>query len=578
MKTKWLYLILFIFSFIISVFLNFNKINVPYLGSLYKSVWVDVIYSENKDLSLINIDNYEINRLKIDNNHYLYKPKTTGRVKSVNILNKNKIKQVIIYIDKKIQFDSFNNIDNTKNLLDKTIIIILSFFYNFNLYLFSYLFLFLFLYNFKVKINTKLYFWIFIILAFLLRLAQLNYIPFWDDEIYTLMVSAPYSPISALFNDPGNPPLYFILFKIYRLIFHNPIFYRFSSVIVGIIFCFVFYFYIKKLQGKTAALTGLFFCTFAVALIYYSQEIRCYMLLMLLAILCSYYLFNFKKYPYLISSVAIMHLHFFGMFYVFSNFIFGLFYFKNKKKINFIKTNIVAGILFAPCLIYKIITLPPTFNTWIDKPMLLHYIQTIKAFCGHIIIALLFSILMVYIFKKAKLKKKVFIGYNAFLIIFLTLIVAIFSYLVKPIFVTRYFYIIYPCYLALCTTISKNIILNIIIFILFISKGYLIHQNLFCNHNLYLEFIYHTLDNSKTNYVIMTDTTQGYREFVKNNIKPIYIKINTGIKVIDPLKYGVEKGSVCYVLNLYLEDNTYNEAKNIELYKTPLGVFAKVEY
>ena len=434
------------------------------------------------------------------------------------------------------------------------------------------------MHNFKGKINGNFCFWILTIIAFLLRLSELNYIPFWDDEIYTIRVTAPYSPLSAIFNDPGNPPLYFILFKIYRLIFQNPLFYRFSSVITGVCFCIVFYFYIKNLLGKNKAILALFFSSFSIALIYYSQEIRCYMLLMLFGVLCSFYLLKYKKIPYLISSTLIMHLHFFGMFYVFSNFIFGLFYFRKNKKIDFIKTNILAGILFLPCLIYKVMTLPPEFNTWIERPILSHYLQTINAFTGHIIIALIFVILLIYTYKKALPRKRIFINYNVFLMIFLTITVAIFSYYVKPIFVTRYFYIIYPCYLALCTTFTKNIILNIIIFIFFISKGQLIYQNLFCNHNLYLNFINHTLDKTKTNYVFMTDTVQGYKEYLKNDIKPIYVQINTGITEVNPKKYGVLENSNCYVLNLYLEDSVYNEAKNIELYKTPLGVFTKIEY
>ena len=124
MKIKSLiYLILFIFSFILSAYLNYDKINVKYFGGIYKSVWVDVIYNENQDLKLIKIDNSNFNTLKIDNNHYLYKTDRFKKVKQVNVLNPQKIKQIAIYVDKKIQFDF--DIDNSKNILDRFSIIIL---------------------------------------------------------------------------------------------------------------------------------------------------------------------------------------------------------------------------------------------------------------------------------------------------------------------------------------------------------------------------------------------------------------------------------------------------------------------
>ncbi len=575
---KIIFLILFILSFILSLAFNYSKIDVPIFGGLYKSVWVDVIYKENKDLKLININNYSLNVLKIDENHYLYKPLNYKKIKEINISNSEKIKQIIVYVDKKVQYDNFNNIDNSKNILDRTAIIILSFFYNFELYLFSYLFLFLFLYNFKGKINAKICFWIFIALSFILRLAQLNNVPFWDDEIYVLRVTENYSPLSALFNDPGNPPLYFILFKIYRTIVQNPLFYRLLGVVPGSIFSYIFYFYLKRFIGKAPAFAGLFFATFNMALIFFSQELRCYMLLMLLAVILSYYLFNYKRYPYLISAVAILHLHFYGIFYLFCNFLFGIFYLKKKKRIDFIIVNMVAVFLFLPCLIYKIITLPEYFNSWISITPMVHYIQIIGTFCSNILILIIFAGILSFTYKKTGKRKKIFIRYNLFLIISMLITVSIFTFTVKPILTCRYFYIVYPCYLALCATFTRKIILNIVIFLFLISRAVLIQQNVFCNHNLYIDFIKHDIDKTKENYVFMTDTVEYYREFLFDNIKPIYVMINTGINKVNPLKYGVKKDSNCYVLNLYMEDEVFDEAKNIELYKSPLGVFTKLEY
>ena len=51
-------------------------------------------------------------------------------------------------------------------------------------------------------------------------------------------------------------------------------------------------------------------------------------------------------------------------------------------------------------------------------------------------------------------KEKLFIGYNFVAIFFVILASAIFSYTIKPIFVYRYFYVVYPAFLALVTYLA----------------------------------------------------------------------------------------------------------------------------
>ena len=207
-----------------------------------------------------------------------------------------------------------------------------------------------------------------------------------------------------------------------------------------------------------------------------------------------------------------------------------------------------------------------------------NYIHTIKTFCGYSIIFLIFLVVLLFVYKKSSKRKKLFISYNFAAILFVFIFAVVFSYLVKPIFMYRYFYIVYPSYIALCAVLSREIKMNIIIFLFFIAQGILGYQNLYCNHNLYLDFIKNDLDKKKANYIFYTDTIEGYREFLINNTKPIYVQINTGLNTIDPLKYGAQKPCICYVLNLHLDEKTFSEAKEIQLYKTPLGIFSHIEY
>ena len=354
--------------------------------------------------------------------------------------------------------------------MDKITISFLSFFYNFKLFIFSYIFLFLFIAKRTIKLNHRCVFWLILILALVLRCSQINSIPFWDDEMYVLVHCAKTAPLLDLFNDPGNPPLYFVLFKIYSLIVQNPEFYRFSSVILGIIFNICFYFYIKHFLGKNKALIGMFIPTISIVMIYFSQEIRCYMLLMILAVLNSIFLFKFdkNKIKYAILSILLLYTHFYGAFFVLYNFIFGLTLFKKGKKIkNFILSNIIAILSFLPILIYKKTSLTSNFNSWIKIPNFYDYQSAISVFSGSILFFIVFVIACIYLYKNLNKKKdKLFLKYNVFAIFAIFIMAIIFSYLIKPIFCYRYFYVVFPCYLAaVCFLISFDFKRKIISFV-----------------------------------------------------------------------------------------------------------------
>ena len=209
----------------------------------------------------------------------------------------------------------------------------------------------------------------------------------------------------------------------------------------------------------------------------------------------------------------------------------------------------------------------------------------ISIFSEKIFVFLLFILLGIYVYLKTKKKMhKLFINYNFFAIVFLILISLTFSHLIKPILYYRYFYVVFPCYLSLIVLFVgykfKNkfgLFLNVLFFVLFLISSRISYQNLFCNHSLYLDFVKNDLDKTKTNYIFMTDTVKDYKEFKIDNVNQIYLPVNSGITVFEIEKYDIRRPAVLYVLNLYLSDETYKIAKKIELFKTTLGVFCKVE-
>lgn len=586
-KKALIFLILTIVSFFISLFFNFNKINIPYYGALYKEVQTDIIFK--KEPPKVFYDGKEVKTfVKVDENHYLFKPYQPVSVKKIEFANHKNIEKLIVYNgNKAIFFDDIENeinINNNKSIFDKTVLIILSCFVDAKMYFISYVFLFLFLYNFQFQNkNIKIVVASMLFLSLILRLLQLNSVPFWDDEIYILTHSNKWI---ETFQDPGNPPLYFIFFKIYKIFVQNPNFYKFSSVILGVLFNYCFYIYIKQFLGKKTGLIALFLATINMALIYFSQEIRCYMLLMLLAVINSYFLFKFNnktKFNYLISAIAILNTHFFGVFFVFYNFIFGLSIFKNKAKIkNFVLMNIVAALVFLPILIYKKVSIISDFNSWIPLPIKESYLSTINILFGSLLVMFLLLVVVFAMYFKAAKKEKLFIKYNCFAILFVMFCAALFSYLIKPIYHFRYFYVVFPCALMLVSLVfnylsRKRFGLILIFFLFFVLNYKFIPFSLFCNHNLYIDFIHHDIDKTKNNYVFATDTVEGYKDFMIDGAKMIYVPVNKGIDILDSEKYNIKGPAVIYTLNLYLDDNYLKIAKNVELYATPLGTICKIE-
>ncbi len=590
---KYIILILFFLSIFLCFIFNIKRINVPYFDGIYKNVSIDLTLKEDKVPEVLFNDINSNKILKIDKCHYLISQVNHFKVNKIAVNNIENVEKIILYNGNDISFPEIQkeiNTDNTKDIISCFSIFLLSLFYNPWFYILSYIFLMLYLSEYGCKCRFLPL--IILSFAFVLRISSLNSIPFWDDEIYSIVVTDKFSPVSSLFNDPGNPPFYFILFKFWRILFENENFFRFSSVILGLLFNFAFFIYLKKNVSRKCAITGLFLVSINIILIYFSQEIRCYILLMMLSVLSSIFLFNFKKKNqifYFISTIALLYTHFYGAFLFLYNFIFGMFYLSKKRIKSFLILNALSALLYLPLIIYKRQSLASDFNSWLKAPLSGDFHLVFNTFSGSIMVFGLFVLGTVFIYcflKKRKLK--IFLKYNFFAIIFVFFASIIFSYLIKPVFLYRYFYIVYPMYLAVISLFASldfktkyNILLSFMIIFIFGLNSRLNKQNLFCNHNLYFKFIQNDLDLKNNNIIYMSDTVKGYKKFEdflnKNNAKIIYLPVNKGIEDINPLE-DFKAPFVAYILNLYLKDEAIKHADKIELYKTHLGVFLKGTY
>ena len=593
---------LILFSiFILSLFFSFQtnktKINLPYFGRLYKDVSLDIIF-ENKKPKVYFDDKIINSKIKITDKHFQFKDLNCGLIKKIKI--EGGYEKAMVFIGNDVVFlnqEKEISIDNSKKPYVAFGIGFLALFYNFHLFILPWIFFFLLVKNYLPKkqfLSQKKALFLIILLSLFLRCVQLNNIPFWDDEIYVLAHCAKGAGLIELFNDPGNPPLYFALFKLFHLFVQKEAFLRLSSVLLGVILNILFYFYLKFWLGEKKALFGAFFASISLVLIYFSQEIRCYCLFMVLALALSLLLFKFNskknKFLYLITSISLLYTHFYGAFFVLYNFIFGSILFskpkKRKKLRTFLILNLISFLSYVPLILYKKMALVNSFNSWIKKPTFLDLAQTLDIFsrpCGICFSVFVFLVIFSYAKEKNK-KEKLFIRYNFHIIFFVIFLALCFSFLIKPIFVYRYFYPLYPYYISLITflvckkfKLGFSIIPKVLIFLFLGLSSFINRQNLFCNPNLALKFVKHDINPKFENYVFLSDTVKDYKKIKQNlNAKVEYLPINSGVNTFKIENYDFKKPSVVYVLNLYLSEKTYKIAKKIELFKTPLGVFCKI--
>ena len=196
---------------------------------------------------------------------------------NIEIISKKPLKynSISIFVGKKLYY--FNNlkskkidfnsdisysidipINNNKTFIQKLGVYFESIFYNPILYLIFYILMLIYFIKFKPEINLNIY--IILLVALFLRLSHINFIPLWNDELYTLTHISNMGEMNFIntFKDPGNPPLFFILSNIWLHFFNKSIIeIRLLPCILGVILTYSIYFILKN-YNKKIALTASF--------------------------------------------------------------------------------------------------------------------------------------------------------------------------------------------------------------------------------------------------------------------------------------------------------------------------------
>lgn len=211
-----------------------------------------------------------------------------------------------------------------------------------------------------------------VLLGLVLRLLFIdNPTGLWYDEMamYNQAVSKfPFGIIKAAMIDDIHMPVYQILLAIWMKIFSSSdVVIRLFSVLIGTLNIVIAYFIGKELKDKKLGNTFAFFIAINSVLIYYSQEIKFYSMLAMLATLALYFWLRIKNrndilsyVGYVVVNVLIIYTYTIAGIYVFAEFLAFLLYIlvrdRNLLK-RFLVSNIVLLLCILPLFIFVLMTL-----------------------------------------------------------------------------------------------------------------------------------------------------------------------------------------------------------------------------
>ena len=527
---------------------------------------------------------------------------------------------------------------NYKGYLSHIHNLFLALFYNWQIFIIPYFWLFVayLIYNFKKEIfnfklpkNTPYYaLSAIIILGIFLRLVGFLEYPLWLDEIYTKTTAI--KNFISTFNDPGNPPMFFIFEYIISKIFNSSdLVLRILPLIFSILIIPTTFLLLKDNDPKNTktAIFGAFFASINTIFIYHAQEARCYSMAMFLSLAVIYFLFKYLKdlktknlIIFSILSIMAINTHYILTIFILGNFLWGIFSLLKEKKelLKFLIANILIGLSFLPYLlnIYKT-SFNQGFNSWIDELSKNTFLYTINEYfinkyvflilCIVLFITLIMSFLPDEWLNKINLKKDInkenlFI-YLIYSIAFILIISSIISIYIKPILHKRILLAGYGLLFLLEIVSISSIfhfikenkiyrmlqgIYSIILFMICLSMTHPMPLREMYRLDDFMEFIQNDIKNYPSNYEIhaITNDREDYLDYfpnLKDNNKIIWHYVDTNsmkyLKKISKKDYIKGKYGVVYLHNMSADIEFMSLMNpNMSVYKTNTIKNGKIIY
>ncbi len=606
MKKNILLLVSILFLFLIMFFLK-HYFSVFYFQNDINKIALNIETTKNIG-QIYSCFDHDCDLMKYENGIYTYKlnqenPLFYKEISNIEVVLENEknlpdIKNISAFYGNKfsyferaslkgknIDFDdsikysiNLSEITNSKSIIQKLGIYIESLFYNWYFYIVSYVLIAIYFIKYKKRFefDIKYILPLIIFLGAFLRISHIDFIPLWNDELYTYTVVSDCGSgfnFKNIFIDPGNPPLFFFLSNIWLRFFNNSTFLiRLLPCLIGVFGIYLIYFVIDKIFNKKTALIAAFLMVINIFIVVESNEIRSYIFamdLVLISVFCFYKFLNNQTNKnllmYFICIVALVNTHFYCFLFALFNFLFGFFILK-RSKIKYVFANIVAFLTFGIYFLisYKV-SLSSTFNTWLSLPTIDVLYNHIVFYFGNSVFLIVAVLFVIFMYKKLSKLEQNAILYIVSSVAFVFVVAYVFSWLVKPILFERYFCIFLPLFIVI-TSIFLNYdyktkfkpVLVFMIFLFSISAPKYENFNLFSN--IYFMVKYSTVDSLNYDenydvYFVIPDNIK-YTNYFKNDFdklkNPNIIISNNGIKenidmINDYVKNSKKKKVVFYM-------------------------------
>jgi mannosyltransferase len=396
-----------------------------------------------------------------------------------------------------------------------------------------------------------------LVVALLFRFYGADFQSVWLDEVHTLNEANPALSwiefYTSLLNSEPHPPLYFALMRILFTVFgYTTMVLRLFSAVIGIVSLYGMYMLGKEMHNKKIGLIATFLLSVNYYHLYYSQEGRPYILLVLFTILAFYRLILYIKNPdrkntilYGIFAALMVYGHFFGLFALFAQYVILLFFFlltKKEEKLKFFVNLAIAGVITLVLYIPAIplfIAATKIRDFWIPAPTLDAFTIIFKDFFGNseIILALV-SILIFFYFLRLSKERDFPITYEkltqkrtifnfvilALWIVIVLLIPLIRSYISVPMLINRYFIVLLPAIILMISfglnQFKNKIVMSTILlfFFVFFVTDVVVLKKIFKDplKSQFREATNFIIKNNKEHHPVVTSLSWYMPYFIKN--------------------------------------------------------------
>ena len=316
----------------------------------------------------------------------------------------------------------------------------------------------------------------------IIRFYHIDFQSVWLDEIHTINESNPNIPFSEVYqtiiSGEQMPPLYFYtVYFLFKLFGYSTFVVRIYSAIIGVVSLYAMYILGREMMNKKTGLIAAMLLCVNYFHLFYSQESRPYIFLLLFTILSFYRLLLYIKNPvrknailFGVFSALMLHFHFFGLFVLFSQYLILLFFLllsEKENRVKFFINSLISGVivlvLFAPALPI-LINITKIKEFWIPAPTQDSYTLIFKEFFGNseLILTLLVIITIFYFLRLSKEKdfplkyyavvqNKTILSFVIIMpwVLIVVLIPLIRSYMAVPMLISRYFIVLLPAIILL---------------------------------------------------------------------------------------------------------------------------------